>query len=287
MVAATPSPGLGLLINGSPRFLTVGYGASFTADAPVPLQISENGATAISPATLTLFDYGVAQTSAPVQSGITGFTFGLPLSPGIHSVTATSTTAGQAESAASAALNLFVLPAPVNRGIVSGLSSVQFAGGVSAGYSLADLGDKVVVDSGVSAIQLVDGVVGLGINTNEVRLQRLYLGLLGRPADANGLAQYDVQLAGGTSLANVAAQFMAGPEYARRSWRAGRCRLRRQPVPRLPQPCAGHGRRRRLPGPAFDRHLPRHPGRRLRDQPGGGGPRQHAARLRPRRGRAR
>ena len=126
------------------------------------------------------------------------------------SMTATATVAGRPASAASAAASVLALPPPGEQGVVQArLSSKDLAAVLGAGYSLQ-------LSPGTEAISLVDGVLSVGPDTQEAYVQRLFEGLLGRPADAQGLAaQVAVLNAGGTAV-DVAANLLGSPEYLAR-----------------------------------------------------------------------
>ena len=111
-------------------------------------------------------------------------------------------------SASSNTIGVYELPAPIAGVTTAGFSSSDYAAITTAGY-------KMNFIDGTTAIQLTDGVIGLGRGTTEALLQRLYAGLLNRAGDSGGLAYYKVQLTSGVGIDGVASQIMAGPEYAR------------------------------------------------------------------------
>ncbi len=74
-------------------------------------------------------------------------------------------------------------------------------------------GASLAFTSGTEALQLQDGVLSVGPDTDEASLQRLYQGLLGRAGDLAGLSYYDAQLAAGLSEPQVAAEFLTSAEY--------------------------------------------------------------------------
>jgi hypothetical protein len=107
----------------------------------------------------------------------------------------------------SGAVNLLVLPPADGGGVIqTDLSSLDIATRLNQGYSLQ-------FTPGVEAIKLTDGVLSIGADTNEAYIQRLYVGLLGRPADASGMTNWDQKLAQSASKADVAAGFLASPEF--------------------------------------------------------------------------
>ncbi len=130
----------------------------------------------------------------------------ISLAPGSHYLTVQSTSA-DGLSPRSAMLDLFQLPAPVGVGITADNTSTEFANLLGSGYVMRFINPA-------NTVQLVDGVISTDTGGKEANLARLYQGLLGRTYDATGLGVYDVQLAGGRSLADVAIQIMAGAEYA-------------------------------------------------------------------------
>jgi hypothetical protein len=89
------------------------------------------------------------------------------------------------------------------------LSSLDIARLLNAGYSLQ-------LTPGTEAINLVDGVLSVGTDTNEAFIQRLYEGLLGRSYDAPGMEAWIYQMDHGATKEAVAAGFLASAEYLTR-----------------------------------------------------------------------
>ena len=121
--------------------------------------------------------------------------------------TAVATNPGDTPSVPSNAVSLFEVPAPVNGVSSSDVSSLTIASLLSSGYGF-------FLTGGTMAVTLVDGTLSFGPTTNEALLQRLYEGLLERPADAAGLAVTDTQLSSGTPASTVATELVNSSEYA-------------------------------------------------------------------------
>ena len=131
------------------------------------------------------------------------------------SVSAAASWPGLAASTSASAAQLLVLPAPDAAGVVAtDLSSLDVANLLHAGYSLR-------FSPGVEAVQLVDGVLSVGADTDEAFIQRLYVGLLGRSYDAAGMESWALAMAGGETEAQVAAGFLASAEYVAAPHAAG------------------------------------------------------------------
>lgn len=207
-MAMTPMPVLNLVTFVDTRLITGPTGSLITdSGETVGLQAVLSNPSAGTTFGLTILKDGVPLTILPsyYSSQFTATTVSIGL--GQHSLTALATVDGSTPSAVSAALNLYALPKPVADKVVADNTSIDFARLFGTGYQLGFLTDA-------KAIQLVDGVIGVGNTSTEAGLQRLYKGLLGRFGDATGLGYYDAQRSGGLPLAGVAAQIMAGPEYA-------------------------------------------------------------------------
>ena len=122
------------------------------------------------------------------------------------------------------------LPAPVNGVATIDLSSLDLANlllgsgvflqpgamidvlsffGATTGSVLG--GSGVFFQPGTEAVQLLDGVLSIGPDTNEAFLARLYVGLFGRAADSNGISYADALLQSGTSQSQVASDILATP----------------------------------------------------------------------------
>jgi Domain of unknown function (DUF4214) len=206
-MAMTPMPVLNLVTFIDTRLITGPTGSLITdSGETVDLQAVLSDPSAGTTFGLTILKDGVPLTILPsyYSSQFTDTTVSIGL--GQHSLTALATLDGSTPSAVSAALNLYALPQPVAGKVVADNTSIDFARLFGTGYQLGFLTDA-------KAIQLVDGVIGVGSTSTEAGLQRLYKGLLRRSGDATGLGYYDVQRSGGLSLAGVATQIMTGPEY--------------------------------------------------------------------------
>jgi len=106
----------------------------------------------------------------------------------------------------SAPVTVYHLPAPVSGTTVADFDSGDVATWLAGGATLSFVG-------GTEAVQLTNGVLSVGPDTNEASIERLYEGLLGRSAEPAGLTFYDAQIASGTSLATVATEILSSPEY--------------------------------------------------------------------------
>jgi hypothetical protein len=65
-------------------------------------------------------------------------------------------------------------------------------------------------------VHFIDGTLAYGANTPEAQAARLYQAAFARAPDAGGLAYWAGVLQGGTSLADIAAGFLAGAEFQAR-----------------------------------------------------------------------
>ena len=130
------------------------------------------------------------------------------LAPGLQQVALSVTASNAAGSVASTALvGVDRLPGPVNNVSTPDLGSFDLRQLLDQGYVFEFAG-------GTQAVQLTNGTLSVGTDTNQAVVQRLYQGLLGRSADAAGLAGFAQALAGGTGLAEIAGTMMASAEYA-------------------------------------------------------------------------
>ena len=127
-----------------------------------------------------------------------------PLALGPRQVSATVEAGGV--TAASNPLGVLELPAQVGGVSTADDSSMNLARLLGAGYSLSFV-------PGTEAVQLVNGTLSVGPDTNAAYVQRLYEGLLGRSADAGGLASFSGALDGGADPAAIAEAFLNGDEY--------------------------------------------------------------------------
>lgn len=94
-----------------------------------------------------------------------------------------------------------------NGTVVTDESSAVLGSGLAAG-TILNLG------SGVESVQLTDGTVSTGADTNEAFIQRAYEGLLGRAADPSGLGAADAALAGGASQTTIVNNLLTSAEFA-------------------------------------------------------------------------
>lgn len=88
-------------------------------------------------------------------------------------------------------------------------TSTDLAGMIADGGSFAP-------PAGVEIVELADGVLSFGTGTAEAFLARLYLGLLGRGGDVEGLAFAQEALEDGASRADLARMFLSSGEYGAR-----------------------------------------------------------------------
>jgi hypothetical protein len=115
-----------------------------------------------------------------------------------------SNAAGSTQSAAP--LNLFVLPAPVNGVTTAYVGSLDLSTLLGQGYTMQ-------FAAGTEAVQLVNGTLSVGPDTNEAYTQRLYEGLLGRAGDSGGLTNNDQALTNGSNQTDLANGFLNSAEY--------------------------------------------------------------------------
>jgi hypothetical protein len=163
--------------------------------------------TALAGSIVTVFADGLAAGTATASAaGTFTETLSTPLAIGLHSITATATASAGA-SAMSTALNVFTIESPGADGVVSSdYNSLQIGMLQAQGYVLG-------LTPSTESVALVDGTLSLKADTNEAMLQRFYQGLLGRPADAGGLAFWDNLLDSGDAAGIVAGGILATPEY--------------------------------------------------------------------------
>ena len=127
------------------------------------------------------------------------------LAPGVHQVTATASNG--ASSVTAAPLSLYELPSPVAGITAPDFSSFDIHQLLGQGYSYSFLG-------GTQELQLTNGIVSVGADTNAAYVQRLYEGLLLRPADPQAISAATAALASGVSPVTIAAGIISSPEYA-------------------------------------------------------------------------
>ena len=184
---------LGVANSRSTKVLTDGATVSGTIQAGTAVALNFDG-VAVSP----------TYTSVPgADSG--SYTASLPsLTPGLHQVTAV---ASNGASSATAPLSLYELPSPVAGITTPDFSSFDIHPLLGQGYSYSFLG-------GTQEMQLTNGIVSVGPDTNAAYVQRLYEGLLLRPADPLAMSAATAALASGVSPVTIAAGIISSPEYA-------------------------------------------------------------------------
>ena len=126
-------------------------------------------------------------------------------------------TAERVESAATAAVNsgAVELPAP-EAGETPGNAAKDEWTSTYLGGLIAE-GRSFTPPSGVERFELADGVLSYGTGTVEAFVARLYLGLLGREGDVNGLAAAVEAIENGFSRTDVAGMFLSSAEYQQRA----------------------------------------------------------------------
>jgi hypothetical protein len=126
-------------------------------------------------------------------------------------------TAERVESAATAAVNSGAVESPApeagetpENAAKDEWTSTYLGGLIAEGRSFAP-------PSGVERFELADGVLSYGTGTVEAFVARLYLGLLGREGDVNGLAAAVEAIENGFSRTDVAGMFLSSAEYQERA----------------------------------------------------------------------
>ena len=147
--------------------------------------------TASAGSSITVGTGSIATTVQPTgdqddTSGIYAATLSTPQSPGAYNIAAIASNAAGTVDALSP-LSVYVVPAPVGGVITLSLGSDQFG-------ALLDQGDAMQFSSGTEAVQLTDGTLFVGPDTNQAIIERLYQGLLNRVADPQGLGTFDALL---------------------------------------------------------------------------------------------
>ena len=127
--------------------------------------------------------------------------------PGAQSVTAVATKQGFVASLPSAAIPLYEVAAPVNGVSSADVASVDVASVLGTGFSLQ-------FTAGTEAVQLLDGTLSVGPDTDAAYVGRLYVGLLGIVPDSANLSIWTNYLAAGHRQTDVAAGFLAAPAAA-------------------------------------------------------------------------
>ena len=154
---------------------------------------------------LLLDGHAIGSTTADA-SGHWSYEVASPLSTGSYQVTAQATDLAGNVSAVSAPSPLIDIAAP-------GASGVSVADGT--GLTLAQIvgsGSSMQFLPATQAVQLADGVLSIGPDTQQAYLARLYQGLFGRPADTSGISYWNAQLDAGESTTNVAQAFLDSRE---------------------------------------------------------------------------
>ena len=124
---------------------------------------------------------------------------------GPNTLTATVTSGG--DTVTSAPVTVYNLPAPVSGVSTADLSSANVNNWLTGGATFSFIG-------GTEAVQLTNGILSVGPDTNEASIERLYEGLLGRSGESEGLTYYDQQITGGASSTTAATDILNSPEYA-------------------------------------------------------------------------
>jgi hypothetical protein len=207
----TPSPSLSIVVTPVPAIPSLTMPDGRTAaivNTATPTLAGTRGISAI-----TLYANGVQQgmhtDSTLFQPG--SFTTepytavpypGLDL--GFQQVTAVA--ANTAGTATSAPLSLDVLPAPIDGVTTVAATSLDLATLLGQGYEFQFI-------SSTEALQLTNGTLSVGPDTNQALVQRLYLALLDRGGDTVGLAGFNASLTHGGSPAAVATNILTSAEY--------------------------------------------------------------------------
>ena len=186
-------------VSGAPPISTVGE----VPNTPTPTIAG----TASAGAAVTLRSDGVVIGSATADptTGAFAVTPATPLPLGLDRLTVTTVPSGGG-AIVSVPLVVFEMQTPVAGVSTTDFSSADIGAALNQGAVLNFI-------SGTQAVQLTDGTLSVGTNTNEATIQRLYEGLLGRGSDTGGISFYDAQLIGGMSVSMVAGQILASPEF--------------------------------------------------------------------------
>ena len=184
--------------------------------ATVPLAITDEAQPAFAGTAAANAQIAISGAAGTTQANASGnFTYapsitGVGLTGLTVSVAATATAGDLPVSAPSTTVSVLMLPQANAAGVVqTDLSSLDIANALNAGYSLQ-------MTPGTEAIDLVDGILSVGPDTNEAFIQRLYIGLLGRSYDAGGMAYWDLLMANGASKQTIAADFLNSAEFLAR-----------------------------------------------------------------------
>ncbi len=220
----TPTPGIGTatsdfvyqvtdpanLVNTGDVVLAIGEGTpQITTGGQIPNTPTPTIKGTALPGTLvTLLANGVAigTAVADATTGDYSVTASKDLSLGLNRLVTTSVLP-DGVLAASAPLVVFDVQSPS----ASGVSTTDFSS-ADIGNALG-LGAKLAFIDGTQSVQLTDGTLSVGADTQEASIQRLYVGLLGRASDAGGITFYDQLATNGVSTSQIAHDIMQSPEY--------------------------------------------------------------------------
>ena len=166
------------------------------------------GGTAVPGASIALFDAGAAAGTATADATTGAWQAAVTLvGLGVQPVTAVATAGGLAPSLPSASVPVFALAAPVNGVSSADVASVDVASVLGTGFGLQFAG-------GTEAVQLLDGTLSVGPDTDAAYVGRLYVGLFGVVPDSANLSIWTNYMAAGHSQTDVAAGFLAAPASA-------------------------------------------------------------------------
>lgn len=150
----------------------------------------------------------VGTVTADPTTGAWSYQVSTPLADGMHKVAAQATDLAGNVSAVSAASTLLVVPAPTatSNGVsTTDLSSLDFHEVTSQNFALQ-------LVPGTQAVQLGDGTLSVGADTQQAFIARLYETALGRPEDTAGITGWNAQADAGASNATLAAGFLGAQE---------------------------------------------------------------------------
>ena len=148
----------------------------------------------------------VPATGLSYSSGGYSGTISPALSPGLQQaavMVAATNTAGSVQG--TTALNVDLLPAPVNGVTTAAVSSFDVKTLLTQGYAFNFTG-------GTQAVQLTNGTLSEGLGSTQALVQEMYLALLHRSADPSGLGNDVSQINHGASVASVAQAIINSPE---------------------------------------------------------------------------
>ena len=163
-------------------------------------------------AAVTLSSNGARVGGASADPATGAYHLTVSLGTGLQTLTATAFYGGVA-SRPSLPIALFELGSQTSSGDV-GANVLPNNGVVASTASSLDLSQLIAAGatlqfiSGIEAVQLTDGTLNVGADTDAAFVQRLYVGLLGYHGDGGGLAFWVGRLQAGSSPAEVAAAFL-------------------------------------------------------------------------------